>query len=211
MQYILYAIGSIDDLVEPYDKCYIGVTNNPEKRWKSHIKSKYTIGKYIRDNNLNFDDNMIILFYGSSDTCYNKERIYRPNPNMGLNEAIGGNGGYSSYNVERNLKVSSALKGRNVHWIDKVIKSRGSYAGSKNPRAKCWVITDPNGIEYETVGNLSAFCEKNSLLNSTLCYYKGKKVPPILNETYGGFRAKNEKSKLLRHNTTGWMLNVKDS
>ena len=31
--YYVYAIGLIKDLKEPWSACYIGVTNNMQKRW----------------------------------------------------------------------------------------------------------------------------------------------------------------------------------
>ena len=41
---------------------------------------------------------------------------------------------------------------------------------------------------------------------SCLKYYIGKKVPPINNNCYGGYRAKNEKFRILRENTVFWKL-----
>lgn len=206
MQCIVYAIGKKDDLVYPFSNCYIGVTKRLENRWKEHTKSNFLIGKYIRENKLNFLDNMIIVYHGDDDSCFAEEKKLRPYPFMGLNEAIGGHDGYTSYTEESKKKRSAALKGRKNTWMHKVVKSRGSYEGKKNPAAKKWLIYNPSGDIFKIEGNLQKFCKENGLLSSCLRYYIGKNVPEISKNTYGGFRSKNEKSSILRQNTTSWKL-----
>lgn len=206
MNYIVYAIGLKEDLIPPYDKCYIGVTNKPERRWKVHCKSEYTVGKFIRKNSLTYENNMIIIFYGTSDECFAKELELRPLEFMGLNEASGGHGGKTVYTNGRNEKISKALKGRKVTWMSKVVESRGSYVGCKNPRAKKWLIINPAGKEYIIHGNLQKFCENNNILNTVLYNNKGSVVPSPNYGGYGGYRPKSEDLKLKRENTSGWML-----
>jgi hypothetical protein len=206
MQYFVYAIGKKENLIYPYDNCYIGVTKRLEKRWKEHTKSNFSIGKYIRENKLNFIDDMIILCYGTDDFCFQEEKKFRPYPFMGLNEAAGGNGGYTCYDESSKEKRSKSLKGRKITWMHKVVKSRGSYEGKKNPAAKKWLIYNPNNDIFNIEGNLQMFCKEHDLLASCLRYYIGKQVPEISKNTYGGFRSKNEKSSILRQNTTSWKL-----
>ena len=209
MQYFVYAIGKKESLKEPYDYCYIGVTNRPEKRWKSHLKSRYTIGSFIRENNLTYEENMIIIMCGSSEECFEIEKKYRPFPNMYLNEAIGGHGGYTSYTEKRNKIISEKLKGRDTSsWKHKMIETKNknkSHSGSKNIKAKKWILISPTGKEIKIHGNLNETCEKLNLLPSCLSYYRGK-IVPSLKVSYGGYRAKNENSLFLRKNTSGWML-----
>lgn len=210
MQYFLYAIGKKEELYEPFDNCYIGVTNKLEGRWRSHLKSKYTVGDYIRRHNLSFTENMIVIFVGSAEDCFNKEKEYRPITNMGLNEAIGGHGGYTQYSNDRNSLISQKLKGRKIEWKDKISDTRkesGIAKGHSNPNAKKWVLTSPDGIDIMIHGNLNEVCEKHGILVSCLTRYIGSEVPPISTNGFGGYRAKSETSEKLRKNSTGWKLN----
>jgi predicted GIY-YIG superfamily endonuclease len=203
---MVYVIGLSQDIVPPYLNCYVGVTNNLDRRWKYHAKSEYCVGRYIRKHNLVQNENMVVVFSGSEEDCFDREHQLRPLERIGLNEAVGGHGGFTLYSKERNDKISAALTGRKVTWIDKVVASRGSYKGSKNPSAKKWRLVDPEGIEYHICGNLQEFCDERQLLVSSLTYYKGSPVPPIKSNGYGGYRAKSDSSKQKRENTSGWML-----
>lgn len=206
MKYVLYAIGLKHDLFPPYDQCYIGVTNNPVTRWARHIRSKYTIGQFIRSNSVSFDENFKVLMSASKDECFNKEHEYRPRPHMGLNEAIGGKGGHTFYSKERNAKISMANKGRKIPWIRKIIDARRSYDGAGNPNAKRWIVVDPKGNMYDIHGNLPEFCNQHQIMVATLRSNTGKPVPPLKDKSYGGFRPKSETELKFRHNTTGWTL-----
>lgn len=209
MLYVVYAIGLQEDLKPPYDNCYIGVTNKPEKRWKAHIKSKYRIGTFLREHcDLSYHNNMIIIFRGNEEDCFIIENMYRPNPNMGLNEAIGGNGGHTKYTDKRNNILSKKLKGRKITWNDKISetkKKNKTHTGGKNVKAKKWILISPYGEKIKIHGNLVQTCKKLNLLPSCLSYYRGKCVPD-LSRGYGGYRAKSENSSFLRKNTSGWKL-----
>ncbi len=208
MQYFVYAIGKTEDL-NKHEKCYIGVTNQPEKRWKKHQSSTHTVGCFIRENKLTYTDNMCVIFIGSEKECYEKEKELRPYPNMGLNEAIGGLGGHTSYSKERNKKISDALKSRTVTWGDKVSrtkKANGSSAGSKNSKAKKWLIISPENKIKELHGNVEQFCKESLLSVGALRRYKNTVVPPIVSGKKGGYRATSEEFLKRRHNTTGWCL-----
>jgi len=204
--YYVYAIGKKEDLMPPYNNCYIGVTNNPQGRWVGHTRSDYVVGRTIRKHSLTFDENFTILYSGNEKECFLMENKLRPDTDMGLNIASGGQGGNTgSYdNAERSKKISEAMKGRKVTWMDKILESRGSYEGSKNPQAATWVFTDPEGNTYNVVGTFQDFCDEHNLLASSLRYHKGHPVPP-LEKKYGGYRAKNETSREKRTNTIGWM------
>lgn len=210
MQYMLYAIGKKEDLVSPYNNCYIGVTHRIEKRWTEHSKSKFTVGNYIRKHSLTFEENMIILFFGSSQECYSKEIEYRPYPFMGLNESIGGVGGYKiPHTQETKDKISKAHKGRKTPWMYKVVENRRSYDGQGNPNAKKWLITSPKNDKYIIEGSFINFCEENKIMHTVLRKYINTIVPP-LNEKNGrgGFRPKDDNAKYLRDNTSGWQLHL---
>lgn len=211
MQYFVYVIGKKENLVSPYSDCYIGVTNLLERRWKEHSKSEYTIGKYIRDNNLNFEVNMIVIHMGLEEECYALEKKMRPFPMLGLNESAGGNGGHTSYSDKRNEIISEKLKNRKILWSDKVSKTRikkGLAKGTNNPKAKMWELTNPSGNVIICHGNLQSVCEDNEILLSCLKRYLGSVVPEIDTNGYGGYRAKNKISLERRLNSTGWKLNL---
>ena len=209
--YYVYAIGKTEDLIEPFSKCYVGVTIDPERRWKNHTSSKYTVGEFIRTNNLSYEENMFIIYSGTEEKCFEMEEKYRPYPFIGLNEASGGKGGKTVYSEERNEKIREALTGRNMTWGDKVSQTRidqGTGVGEKNPNAKTWILTSPDNVEYIIEGKLQNFCDERCLLSSALRYYKGKFVPP-LTKSVGGYRAKSDDSKQKRINTIGWKLQTK--
>lgn len=185
--------------------CYIGVTKSPNRRWKEHQRSSYCVGNYIRKNNLTYKENFHIIYQGNKKDCYDLENKYRPVNYMGLNEASGGNGGYTSYSKERNLKISLAMKEirKNKKWGPKELRNMSLY---NNPRAKEWEIISPEGKVFNIKGTLSLFCKENLLLETCLRYYKNGQVPKTNLKGYGGYRAKNTTSDFLRNNTTGWTL-----
>lgn len=205
--YFVYAIGDAADLEsKTYDSCYIGVTNNPFNRWKAHVKSGYTVSKAIAKYNWTYASNMKILFEGSSEECFSLEEKYRPIPLMGLNEASGGKGGYTSYSAERNEKISNSLKGKTKeygHKISATKKLNGSSKGSKNAKAKKWRLVDPNGVEYFLNGELFSFCEEHKLSVMTLRNNLGNRIGEISPK----FRDHGKPmSREKRISTTGWTL-----
>jgi hypothetical protein len=196
---------------------YIGVTNNLERRWLNHEKSKYTIGKHIQDNGWSFDDNMRIVYSGDENECYKMEYNLRPEPFMGLNEAAGGQGGniyemLSTIQKQiRNKKISETHKNKilSEETKNKISKTRIENQvskGSKNPKSCRWKIISPEGKEYSVIGELQKFCDENKLLRTCLMRYLNSIVPEINAVRYGGYRPKNEISKELRYNTIGWSL-----
>lgn len=209
MQYHVYIIGKNIQEDPPYLNCYVGVTNDPKRRWYLHSKSDYTVGTYIRSNSLTYEDHMHIVFSGSKEDCFAQEEALRPTPFIGLNEAAGGQGGYTIYSTDRNQKISKALKGREMTWGDKVSSTRlerGSGRGSLNPRAKRWQLISPQGEVYNVQGTIQSKCKELEIMWSCLNKYKNQAVPPIQVGGYGGFRALNEDHYTLRQNTVGWTL-----
>lgn len=205
--YYVYAIGDPIKIKEnDYTECYIGVTNKPLNRWKSgHAKSKYTIGKAIKQNSWTFDENMVIIFSGEAKECFDLEIKLRPSPFIGLNEAKGGKGGHTKYSAERNSKISKALKGIPKTYGDKISISKklnASSKGCKNSRAIKWILTDADGISYHLHGELFKFCEERMLSANTLRAYLNKQVPEI-SSNYGISRLH---AMQIRNNTTGWCL-----
>lgn len=205
MDYHVYVIGPASDTT--FEHSYVGVTNDLNRRWKSHAKSPYKIGQTIRENG--WDQSIMrVIFTGSDEECFLLEEQLRPEPNMGLNTASGGHGGFTSYTAERNKKISMANKGRKNTWITTGTFKDRDYSSEKNPNAKRWLLTSSSGEEYELRGNLTRFCKEKDLLETCLRRHTGTVVPAPNFSGYGGFRAKNETSLRRRLNTTGWRLQL---
>ena len=198
---VVYAIGNnLDNL----DACYIGVAKDPIVRWKQHLKGR--LSTFIIENNWSYEANMKIIFEGTVDECFAKELELRPFPYMGLNIASGGHGGYTSYSEERNNKISKANKGRVTTWGNKISetkKKQGTHSGSKNIKAKIWILIDPNGKEYKLHGNLFTFCEEYNLSHNALRNNIGNKVGNISPKFRDGGNSEIRERRL---NTTGWTL-----
>jgi len=206
--YYVYAIGDpLKINQKDYSECYIGVTNNLSNRWKNgHSKSKYLVAKAIHENSWKFETHMIVIFSGESKECFELESKLRPLPFMGLNEATGGKGGHTRYTVERNLKISNALKGVPKLYGDKISATKQknqSAKGAKNSRAIKWILKNPNGAEHHLHGDLFKFCEENKLSANTLRKYLNTFVPDISSKyrDYGNLEVRQ-----IRNNTTGWAL-----
>ena len=210
MQYFVYIIGENLEEESPYLTSYVGVTNDPMNRWKGHSRSKYKIGNTLREHEFTYEKNMKIIFVGPAAQCYEMENTLRPEPNIGMNEAVGGHGGYTSYSKERNLKISNALKGRANTWGHKsglTRKISGLSVGANNGMAKKWLLTTPEGNTIEVHGNIQDTCKQLNILWSCLMKNKSNTVPDIVTGKMGGFRATSPEQLIMRKNTVGWKLN----
>lgn len=208
--YYLYAIGEPEWFDGEYLNCYVGVTKDLKKRWKMHSKSNFTVGKYIRERKWTYDKNFTVIACSKDcEWCFEQEERFRPLPYIGLNEASGGRGGYTAYTEERAEKIAKFHRGKkkSKKHVENLKKSKkDAHKKNKNPNAKKWVLTNPEGVVYNIHGDLSETCKKLHLLESCLRYNKGNFVKePNLNG-YGGYRAKSKESLIMRMNTTGWKL-----
>lgn len=197
MESHVYVIG--EDLDPPYENSYVGVSNDLPRRWYTHSTSTFRVGNTIRKRGWTFFRDMRSIFTGTPEECFAMEAKLRPSPRMGLNEACGGHGGHTSYTPERNKKISDANKGKPKDYI----------AGSRNHKAKQWVITSPLGVVTKLHGNLATFVKENDLIYGALMRNQGQPVPAPNTSGYGGYRAKSETSLRQRLNTTGWKLECK--
>jgi hypothetical protein len=153
---------------------------------------------------------MKIIFSGSEDECFALEAKMRPVPYMGLNIAVGGRGGYTTYTPERNKKISETNKGKirtpeHCKALSESLKN-GARKGKKNSQAKKWLLISPTNEEFVIEGNLFPFCEERKLLTNTLRWYINSIVPEISPK----YRQKSEESLIMRRNTTGWSLKELD-
>lgn len=201
----VYAIGAKDDLAENnFDFAYIGVSVDPERRWNQHMVSKYTVGTVLRAMDWKFNDNLIILFEGTEDECFEIENMLRPKDCIGLNISVGGHGGYTKYTKERGKKISEKLRGikRTDETKKKISESKvGVYDGIKNPNAKKWIFVSPDGTEYEIIGGYEKFCKEKDLVYTALIKHRGERVPEISPKFRG-----DDISRKRRINTINWLL-----
>lgn len=204
-EYFVYVIGKKEDLVHPFDNCYIGVSKDIKRRWKNHTRSKFRIGHFIRKYSLTFEDNMIVIFSGPEKIAFEKEFELRPEPIMGLNEAAGGKGGTTKYTSERNKKISKKLKGqkRTPEQIKRIKDSKkDAHHGNKNPNSKKWIIFSPANEKFVIYGELFKFCEEKQLTFSLLRKADGIPIPEVNTKK---FHPKNKDLLARRFNSVGWI------
>lgn len=72
---------------DPTEDGYVGVSNNPKRRFEEHKRTKNLL---LSEGMRNPDVVMDILFVGSYECALLRERCFRPRPNMGWNKNIGG-------------------------------------------------------------------------------------------------------------------------
>jgi predicted GIY-YIG superfamily endonuclease len=77
----------LKDQWDPTEDGYIGVSNNPSRRFEEHKKTKNTL---LAEGMSSPDVVMDIMFVGSYECAMMRERCFRPRPNMGWNINIGG-------------------------------------------------------------------------------------------------------------------------
>jgi predicted GIY-YIG superfamily endonuclease len=77
----------LKDQWDPTEDGYIGVSQDPEQRFKQHRK---TTNPMLAEGMKNPDVVMDIMFVGSYECAMMRERCFRPRPNMGWNINIGG-------------------------------------------------------------------------------------------------------------------------
>ena len=76
-----------------YSVGYIGVTNNPARRYKEHLDSVRRGSKYTIHNAMRKYSNLVftVICVGDEKSIYSLEEALRPLPKMGWNMVSGGN------------------------------------------------------------------------------------------------------------------------
>ena len=95
MKAVVYWI-HLDIHIDPYSQGYIGVTINFDRRIKSHIRSAKKcahLNEHIQQNILSDNIKIDILHEDEESICYEYEKKYRPELNIGWNIAKGGGEG----------------------------------------------------------------------------------------------------------------------
>lgn len=117
---------------------YIGISINPDKRFKSHIKEagRSSSKQHALYNAMRKYDDFIFTIICKSDKeyCYELERKLRPTKNIGLNHAAGGliisdeRLNYS-FNQDIRKKISEGVKRANAENPDIVERQRMAKLG----------------------------------------------------------------------------------
>lgn len=111
-----YHIYSIRNKIN--NKRYIGLTNNIERRWNAHEKSKFPIGRAIRKYGYNNFDKRILKKNLTLKQAKKTERFYiakynSNNPKYGYNLTGGGDGIFNP-TIEIRIKIGKAHRGKKL-------------------------------------------------------------------------------------------------
>lgn len=101
---------------DPTEDGYVGVSNDPHRRFKEHKNSKNLLLKEGMDNP---DVLMDILFVGSYDCALLRERCFRPRPNMGWNINTGGKAPPNQKGNPKTERTKKLMSQNNVGMIGK--------------------------------------------------------------------------------------------
>ncbi len=111
---------------------YVGVTDNPDKRFKEHLKeSKSSSPKNIHLARAlsKYSVRRTLLFQGTKEACYDFEFDLRPNRNIGWNIQKGGKI-ITDANIQKRSNSLTDIQ-RSEDWKNNLSKSK---MGSNNPR-----------------------------------------------------------------------------
>jgi len=132
---------------------YIGVSFNFKQRMNEHFKFTSKLNSHFGNAISKYGwDNLIkeIIFEGSSEECYAKEKELRSKFQIGWNEAIGGLGGnrsvFINYKKRKNQGWTYDKNGNNNPFYG---KEHSLESIKKMSKVKCkTVITTPDGVFY---------------------------------------------------------------
>lgn len=125
---------------------YVGVSTNLNKRVKMH---KTGHGNIIVERCFKKREDIIVavIYEGTEDECYNREKLLRPIPRIGWNIAEGGSKPPSPLgDKERSRKTSESLKGRIITWGDKISENRKGKSGSPESYVKMAQTKKERGV-----------------------------------------------------------------
>ena len=220
-RFFIYLIGQKNTLRYPYDKCYLYFGNNLEVEWNRCSNANNKIGRYIREYRLNFDDHMMIIFFGSLNQCREKYAEFRPTHGIGLNDdndqllfekKVNTHSWQDKPSVKKPYEMTRAeykewLKNKDKENENKGKGSGFNFKNQLNPSAALWKLTDPDGNEHIVEHGIRNFCMEQNISEFTLKDHLGEviKEPKIGDpKKCNGFKPKNEEQLQRRLNTIGW-------
>lgn len=101
----------LKDQWDPTEDGYIGVSNNPQRRFEEHKRTKNPM---LAEGIKNPEVIMDILFVGSYECALLRERCFRPRPNMGWNINIGGKAPPNQRGIKKSLETRKLMSENNV-------------------------------------------------------------------------------------------------
>jgi hypothetical protein len=123
---------------------YVGVTNNPTKRYSTHI----------RKGRVPIDSTISILFEGTREQCFNYEKEMRPHKNIGWNNAAGGSHGWKtgfSHSDQAKEKMSTAWSSDRKEKASEFKREHNrSLRGQRRPK-QSQSMTGPNNPMFGTI------------------------------------------------------------
>jgi hypothetical protein len=115
MSFVYWVFEDTDRFVFPHDSGYVGVSEDPEKRWREvRIAKKAPKAR------------LVVLYEGTREECLRRERRWRPHPRIGWNIYRGGGAPKPKTHNRRPLRLGFNFINR--RW-DKPIK--GVWRGKR--------------------------------------------------------------------------------
>jgi len=172
------------------DEGYIGITNNPQRRWGAH-GTKNNTNALFKNKLKKHSEKIIRVILDVFETRHEAlwlEKTLRPLPAIGWNLQAGG-GPSSDMSNETKAKISTSLKGRNVSvmteagkraWQEKMVGRKASIEtkkklsdcriGRDNPAARpVNIYSYPDNSLVSSDVLMADFCKANSLHKGHLC------------------------------------------
>lgn len=159
---------------EDVSQGYIGVTRNIEARTRSHRHSKM----------LTSDREVVIIYRGTKEDCYNLEEELRPTDGIGWNV---GKGGYKTAGlIKQGQRLSVATEVKSGDRLSPDTEFKTGMTPHNKGKGKDYLLISPNG-EVVLVTCLSDFCKDNNLTAANIRkvakgerhYHKGWKASII--------------------------------
>ena len=149
---------------------YIGVSNNPKKRFKAHSKGKYTVGNAIRKYRNKIK--ITIMYSGTRLECLELEEQMRPQPNIGWNQQAGGYHGPAlvgsnnpnwkggSFCIDCNVNIPNKGKNRRCGLCTNPERTQFKKGNKPwNIGINTYIVTHPCG-KKEEISNVTQFCKE---------------------------------------------------
>lgn len=132
---------------------YVGVTINFKSRMYKHYKITSKLNTHLANVIIKYGWNNLIkeiVFEGTKDECYSKEKELRSEYQIGWNEAIGGYGGDTSKFIDYKNRLNKGWNydsnGENNPFYG---KTHTKESINKMSKTKCrTIITTPDGVFY---------------------------------------------------------------
>lgn len=172
------------------DEGYVGITNNPKRRWLAHGTKNNTntlLKNKLRKHSEKIVREILAVFETRHEALW-LEKTLRPFPSIGWNIQAGG-GPSSDMSDETKNKISAALKGRSIvpmseagklAWREKMVGRKISDETKKKLSAWCMgrdnpaarpvnIYSYPDNSLVASDVLMADFCKTNGLHKGHIC------------------------------------------